>query len=112
DAGPAVVMPKVKPAAIAPNGPGYHPARFFDGAAPGQTRLSFVTLGADGRPEQHPWWVSKPELVDDVQLVPIAGGVTAFFRGGAAGHALASVDVTSVGTWGTEPRSRSSGTLG
>jgi len=90
-------------AAIAPNGHGYHLALFFDGSQPGQTRLSFVTLARDGRPEQHPWWVSRPERVEDVQLFPIAGGVTAFYRGGTDGLALRSVDVTAVGTWGTEP---------
>jgi len=88
---------------IASNGAGYHLAIFFDGAQPGQTRLCMVTLSAAGKPEQHPWWISQPELIDEVQLIPIPGGVRAYWRGGNDSTALRSVQVTSVRQWGKAP---------
>jgi len=89
--------------AIAYTGAAYHLAIFYDGAQPDQTRLCFVTLDAGGRPQQHPWWASRPQLIDEVQLMPIAGGVQAYFRGGPQGTTLRSVRVTTVGQWGTQP---------
>jgi len=85
------------------NGAGYHLAIFFDGAQPGQTRVSMVTLDAAGKPEQHPWWVSQPELVDEVQLIRIGGGVHAYWRGGTDSTSLRSVKVTSARQWGQAP---------
>ncbi|MBW2453384.1 MAG: hypothetical protein JRI68_02685 [Deltaproteobacteria bacterium] len=89
--------------AIAYTGATYHLAIFFDGAKPDQTRLCFVTLDAGGRPQQHPWWASRPQLIDEVQLMPISGGVSAHFRGGPQGTSLRSVRVTSIGQWGAQP---------
>ena len=90
-------------AAFAFNGHGYHLALYYTGSGPADTRLSFVTLDRAGHPEQHPWWVTRPEMIDEVQLSPIAGGVAAFYRGGADASSLRSVEVTSVGQWGTDP---------
>ncbi|RLB59541.1 MAG: hypothetical protein DRI90_15270 [Deltaproteobacteria bacterium] len=90
--------------AIAHSGTGYHLAIFYDGARPDQTRLCFVTLSAGGRPQQHPWWGTEQGLIDEVQLMPIPGGVQAYYRGGPKGRSLRSVQVTSIGRWGHEPR--------
>jgi hypothetical protein len=92
--------------ALADDGRGYTLAVNFDGAAPDQTRLCFVTLTRDGKPEQHPWWGSRPAVVEDVQLVSVAGKVTAVFR--SAGSLLSVVADKSTGQWGKEaPPSRS-----
>jgi hypothetical protein len=89
--------------AIARTGDHYHLAVYYDGARPDQTRLCFVTLSAAGQPEQHPWWATPPEMVDEVQLQPVGSEVVAYYRGGAHGAALRSVRVTTPGQWGTEP---------
>ncbi len=51
--------------AIVDDGRGYTLAVNFDGAAPDQTRICFVTLTRDGKPEQHPWWGSRPAVVEE-----------------------------------------------
>ncbi len=86
--------------AIVDDGRGYTLAVNFDGAAPDQTRLCFVTLNRAGQPEQHPWWGSRPAVVEEVQLVSVAGGVTAVYR--SAGALLAVVADRSTGQWGKE----------
>jgi hypothetical protein len=86
--------------AIVDDGRGYTLAVNYDGAAPNQTRICFVTLTRDGQPEQHPWWGSRPSVVEDVQLVSIAGKVTAMFR--SAGTLLSVVADKSTGQWGKE----------
>ena len=85
---------------IAWNGRGYHLALYFDGQGPSETRLSMVTLSADGAPEQHPWWASQPGLVDEVQLVRAGDRIVAVYRGGREGTELRRRDVTDVGQWG------------
>ncbi|MBI5536708.1 MAG: hypothetical protein HY898_28570 [Deltaproteobacteria bacterium] len=94
------------------NGRGYHLALFYDGAAYGQTRLNFVTLSSAGQPEQHPWWISRPEAVGEVQLLATSTGMIAAWRGGTDETALHSTEVRGTGTWGTEaPAPRSHGTI-
>ena len=98
--------------AMAWNGKGYHLALFYDGAAYGQTRLSMVTLSEVGQPEQHPWWISRPETVGDPQLYPTQRGVMAVWRGGADEASLHSTLVNGVRQWGTEAEApRSHGTV-
>jgi hypothetical protein len=86
--------------AIVDDGRGYTLAVNYDGNAPDQTRLCFVTLTRDGNPEQHPWWGSRPSAVDEVQLSSVAGKVTAVFRSGGA--LLSVVADRSAGQWGKE----------
>jgi hypothetical protein len=90
-------------AAIAHNGRGYQLALFFDGQGPGETRLSMVSLTAEGVPEQHPDWASGPGLLQEVQLFPNGGRIVAYFRSGREGDQLMSRDVTAVGQWGSDP---------
>jgi hypothetical protein len=81
----------------------------YDGAAPNQTRICFVTLTRDGQPEQHPWWGSRPGVVEEVQLLSVAGKVTAVFR--SAGALLSVVADKTTGQWGKEANpSRTVGT--
>ena len=89
--------------ALVRSGAGYHLAVYYDGSRPDQTRLCFVTLSAAGQPEQHPWWVTPPEMIDEVQLQANGAGVVVYYRGGANGTSLRSVRVTTPGQWGTEP---------
>lgn len=84
------------------NGAGYHLALYFDGAQPNQTRLCMVTLSEAGQPEQHPWWESRPGLVDEVQMVRLGERIVAAYRGGPRGLELRSRDVHQVRTWGQE----------
>jgi hypothetical protein len=95
-------------AAIVDDGRGYTLAVNYDGAAPDQTRLCFVTLTRDGKPEQHPWWGSRPDVVVDVQLVIAGTKVVAVYRGGPKAASLLAVDADKVtGKWGVEaPPSR------
>jgi hypothetical protein len=86
--------------AIVDDGRGYTLAVNYDGAAPDQTRICFVTLTRDGKPEQHPWWGSRPSAVEEVQFVSVAGKVTAVFR--SAGTLLSVVADKSTGQWGKE----------
>lgn len=98
--------------AIAWNGNGYHLALFYDGQQPGQTRLSLVTLSPHGAPEQHPWWISDPQTVDEVHLVPSSPGMVVVYRGGADGTTLRTVHASSIGQWGgATPPTRDLGRL-
>jgi len=99
---PAVVPVPWALGAIAFNGRGYHLALYYDGAGPGQTRLSMVSLSRDGRPEQHPDWSSAPGFLQEVQLVRHHDRVLAYYRGGSQGETLFSVDVTRIGQWARE----------
>ena len=86
--------------AMAWNGSGYHLALFYDAQEAGQTRLNLVTLTAQGAPEQHPWWISDPQPIDEVHLIPTSPGMLVVYRGGADGTMLRAVHSTSVGQWG------------
>lgn len=84
------------------NGGGYHLALYYDGSQPNQTRLCMVTLTEAGQPEQHPWWASRPGMVDEVQLVRDGEQILAVYRGGPSGMQLLSRDVRPVGAWGQD----------
>jgi hypothetical protein len=99
-AAPAAVPVPWALGAIVDDGRGYTLAVSFDGAAPDQTRLCFVTLSRVGLPEQHPWWGSRAAVVEDVQLISVAGRVTAGFRSGGA--VLSVVADKDSGQWGKE----------
>lgn len=94
-------------AAMAWNGHGWHLALWFGGfggqGGPDGTRVCLVTLSEAGQPEQHPWWVSRPERVGEVQLLRTDAGMEVFWRGGRDGQTLNSVQSTQIGNWGTEP---------
>lgn len=86
----------------ADNGDGYHLALFFPGDANGM-RLSMVSLGRDGRPQQHPDWASAAGFIADVHLVRSGDTIRAFYRGGRGGDRLLESDVTAIRQWGREP---------
>ena len=89
--------------AIVDDGRGYTLAVRYDGQTADQTRICFVTLGRDGRPEQHPWWGARPTVVDEIQLVMIDGAPMAAYRAGAGGKSILAVAVdTAAGQWGKE----------
>jgi hypothetical protein len=85
--------------AILDDGRGYTLAVNYDGASADQTRICFVTLTRAGQPEQHPWWGSRPAVVEDVQLARDGGNVLAVYRSGAS---LLAVPVDKTGQWGKE----------
>ena len=91
--------------AIVTNGKGYTLAVRYDGASPDQTRISFVTLDANGKPEQHPWWGSRAALIGEIQMLDIGGVVTAAYRAGAEGkESILAVEANSTtGQWGKDP---------
>lgn len=99
--------------AVVDDGRGLTLAVSYDGAAPDQSRLCFVTLSREGNPEQHPVWGTRTSVVGDVQLVRSGATVTAVYRGGADGRTLMSTVVAmNVQTWGREPdASKTLGTL-
>ncbi|MCC7538641.1 MAG: hypothetical protein IT379_20620 [Deltaproteobacteria bacterium] len=98
--------------AIAWNGSGYHLALFYDGDSAGQTRLNLVTLTQHGAPEQHPWWISDPQAIDEVHLIPTSPGILVVYRGGADGTTIRAVHSTAVGQWGgATPPTRDLGRL-
>lgn len=98
-------------AAAAWNGDGYHLALLYTDTR--GMRLSMVALTADGQPQQHPDWASRPGLVADVHLVAADGGaIRAFYRGGANGDRLHETTVTRIRAWGSEPpRAKDRGAL-
>lgn len=99
--GPAVEIPVPWGVAAAVwNGAGYHLALIYPGDG---MRLSMVSLGPNGHPQQHPDWASAAGVVADVHLVAEGGRVRAFYRGGAMGEDLLEADVTQIRGWGTEP---------
>lgn len=87
---------------VAWNGRGYHVALYFDGQSPNETRLCMVTLSAAGVPEQHPWWASRPGLVDEARLVRVGDRIVAIYRAGETGTELRRRDVTEPGVWGND----------
>lgn len=94
-------------AAMAWNGHGWTLALWFGGfggtGGPDGIRVCLVTLSLAGQPEQHPWWISRPERVGEVQMLQTAGGMEVVWRGGAEGEVLHSYRSEAVGNWGTEP---------
>ena len=75
---------------------------FFGGAGPRQTRLCGVHIDAATlRPQEHPWWASRPGLIDEAQLHVRGDRVLALYRGGPEGEQLLEVDV-SQGGWAQE----------
>lgn len=80
----------------------------YDGGSAETTRLCFVTLTREGRPEQHPWWGAPPDAVDEVQLVrtnapPEAPRWVAVYRsGGTELGKIRAAPVDMSGTWGRE----------
>jgi len=86
--------------AIAWNGSGYHLALYYDGSGAGQSRLTLVTLSREGQPEQHPWWLTEPDAIGDVQMLQAADGMHVLYRGGAQGTELMTIVSHAVGSWG------------
>jgi hypothetical protein len=91
--------------AIVSNGSGYTLAVRYEGASPDQARICFVTLDANGKPQQHPWWGSRLSQIGEIQLVNVGGVVMAAYRASTAGkESILSVEANSVtGSWGKEP---------
>jgi len=91
--------------AIANNGKGYTLAVRYEGSSVGQTRICFVTLDANGSPQQHPWWGSKLGQIGEIQLVNVGGTVMAAYRAGASGkETIMSVEANATtGAWAKEP---------
>lgn len=75
---------------------------FYGGGDPRQTRLCGVHIDATTlRPQEHPWWASRPGLIDEGQLFVRGNQVLALYRGGPEGDQLLEVDV-SQGGWAQE----------
>lgn len=99
--GPAVEIPVPWGVAAAVwNGAGYHLALIYPGDG---MRLSMVSVGPNGHPQQHPDWASAAGIVADVHLVAEGGTVRAFYRGGPMGEDLLEANVTQIRGWGSEP---------
>jgi hypothetical protein len=94
-------------AAMEWNGHGWTAALWFGGfggaGGPDGIRVCLVTLSLEGQPEQHPWWVSRPERVGEVQMLRTAGGMEVVWRGGPEGTTLHSHRSEAVGNWGSDP---------
>jgi hypothetical protein len=89
--------------AIVDDGRGYTLAVRYDGQAPDQTRIAFVTLTYDGTPEQHPWWGARPAMVGEIQMVMVKGVATAVYRAGDATQSILAAPADKVkGQWGKE----------
>ena len=89
--------------ALVDDGRGYTLAVRYDGQAPDQTRIAFVTLTYDGTPEQHPWWGARPAMVGEIQMVMIKGVATAVYRAGDATPSILAIGADKVkGQWGKE----------
>ena len=104
-------------AAMAWNGHGWHLALWFGGfggqGGPDGIRVCLVTLSEQGRPEQHPWWISRPEHVGEIQMLRTAAGMEVFWRGGRDGRTLHSHRSEATGNWGSEPpAAQAHGTIG
>jgi hypothetical protein len=84
-------------AAAAWNGHGYHLGLYYSGEGMG-ARLSMVSLGKDGTPQQHPDWATQPGTISDVHLVATGASIRAVYRG--TGNRLMETDVTKIGQWG------------
>ena len=89
--------------AIVATDTGYMLAVRYDGSAPDQTRICFVTLNADGAPQEHPWWGSKPAQVNEIQMRVVGGEVKAIYRAGKGPESILEVTVDkTTGQWGKE----------
>jgi len=89
--------------AIVDDGRGYTVALRYDGQAPDQTRIAFVTLTYGGVPEQHPWWGSRPAMIDAIQMTMVKGVPTAIYRAGDATKSILAIGADKVkGQWGKE----------
>ena len=89
--------------AIVDDGRGYTLAVRYDGQAPDQTRIAFVTLTYDGVPEQHPWWGSRPAMVGEIQMTMVKGVATAVYRAGDATKSILATPADKAkGQWGKE----------
>ena len=77
---------------------------YGDGVGPRGTRLCGVHVdAATWRPQEHPWWASRPGLIDEARLFVRGSRVTALYRGGGEGDRLLEVDV-SEGQWARQAR--------
>ena len=89
--------------AIVDDGRGYTLAVRYDGQAPDQTRIAFVTLTYEGTPEQHPWWGARPTMVGEIQMTMVKGVATAVYRAGDATQSILAIGADKVkGQWGKE----------
>lgn len=109
-------VPAVWPLAAAaymPESGRYYFLLFYGGRGPRQTRLCGVHVDAETlRPQEHPWWASRPGLIDEAQLFVDGERVRALYRGGLEGERLLEADV-SQGSWAREaPSPRARGRLG
>jgi hypothetical protein len=103
-------------AAMEWNGHGWTAALWFGGfggsGGPDGIRVCLVTLSPEGRPEQHPWWISSPQRVGEVQMLNTAAGMQVVWRGGRDGTTLSSFRSNAIGQWGQEPaRAEQHGTI-
>lgn len=75
---------------------------YYGGADPRGTRLCGVHVdGQAQRNLEHPWWASRPGMIDEARLVVGPGDrVIALYRDGGR---LFEIDV-SEGSWGRDPR--------
>ncbi len=100
-------------AAYMPDSDRFYFLLFYGGSDPRQTRLCGVHIDAATlRPQEHPWWASRPGLIDEGQLFVRGDRVLALYRGGAEGDQLLEVDVTQGGWAQQAPEPRRRGTLG
>jgi len=100
---PTSVGPIWSLGAIVDDGRGYTLAVRYDGQAPDQTRIAFVTLTYDGKPEQHPWWGARPAMVGEIQMTMVKGVATAIYRAGDEKPSiLATFADKDNGQWGKE----------
>jgi len=84
---------------------------YFGGASPEGTRLCAVHVDENGRPEEHPWWASRPGVISEARLVAHGARAIAVYRGGLDGRTLLEADVTE-GSWGREaPEPRRHGSI-
>jgi hypothetical protein len=81
----------------------YYFLLYYGTGDPNGTRLCGVHIdGATLTPVEHPWWASRPSVIDEAQLVVTDAGIVAVYRGGADGRHLLEANVTA-GNWGSDP---------
>lgn len=84
---------------------------YFGGASPEGTRLCAVHVDESGRPQEHPWWASRPGVISEARLVVHGARAIAVYRGGLDGRTLLEADVTE-GAWAREaPEPRRHGAI-
>ncbi len=84
---------------------------YFGGRSPEGTRLCAVHVDEGGRPQEHPWWASRPGVISEARLIVHGTRAVAVYRGGLDGRTLLEADVTE-GTWGREaPEPRGHGSI-